>query len=189
MRLSTQAERESAAALTQIAYELATANLIQARQLRADPHHSPVVASLDALIRLRVGLNRDGSVSSCERCGRTETEIREAGGWLVETYLCSRCADESVAVEAAEASLSNEPEEDADRNRGLYSKFTVTRTNPDAEARHQGCDYFVLDLTDDPHAAAAIAAYAYSCRDRRLRVQLPRRLPLLAADLDKRAQR
>lgn len=51
-------------------------------------------------------------------------------------------------------------------NRGIYNKFTVTRTDgKDAPGeRHHGCRYFVLDLNHDPHAAAAIDAYAWSCR-------------------------
>lgn len=60
--------------------------------------------------------------------------------------------------------------------RGLYRKYIIGRTDHEDEAggRHEGCDYFVLDLTHDPHARAAIAAYAEACaRDR----------PRLAADL------
>ena len=49
---------------------------------------------------------------------------------------------------------------------GLYPKFAVTRTDGrDAPGeKHHGADYFVLDLSDDPHALPAIAAYAESCR-------------------------
>ena len=43
-------------------------------------------------------------------------------------------------------------------DRGLYKKFHVERT--DASPRHPDCDYFVLDLTHDPHAATALRAYA-----------------------------
>lgn len=60
---------------------------------------------------------------------------------------------------------------------GLYNKFTVTRTDGASEpgGKHDGCDYFVLDLTHDPHAIPALKAYADSCRAI---------YPLLAADLD-----
>lgn len=63
-----------------------------------------------------------------------------------------------------------------DRSRGLYNKFEVRRVDGSSEpgGKHHGCDYFVLDLTHDPHAAAAIAAYADSCEAE---------YPLLAADL------
>lgn len=48
---------------------------------------------------------------------------------------------------------------------GLFNKFTVTRNDgKDAPGgSHEGCRYFVLDVTHDPHAKAALAAYADSC--------------------------
>lgn len=64
-----------------------------------------------------------------------------------------------------------------DRGRGLYwDKFEVARTDGSSEpgGRHHGCRYFTLDLDHDPHAAAALSAYAASCQDSH---------PLLAADL------
>lgn len=65
----------------------------------------------------------------------------------------------------------------SDKNKGLYQKFRVTRTDGSSEMghKHAGCKYFVLDLTHDAHAPAAIRAYADSCRDE---------YPALAADLD-----
>ena len=55
---------------------------------------------------------------------------------------------------------------DADKNQGLYNKFTVSRTDGTdlPGEKHEWCKYFVLDLTHDPHAIAAIRAYADSCR-------------------------
>lgn len=49
--------------------------------------------------------------------------------------------------------------------KGLFAKFEVRRTDGSDEVggKHHGCDYFVLDLTHDPHAHAAILAYADSC--------------------------
>lgn len=63
-----------------------------------------------------------------------------------------------------------------DKTRGLYEKFTVIRNDgsSDLGGKHHGCEYFVLDLTHDPHAAAALMAYAESCAAD---------YPLLAADL------
>lgn len=53
-----------------------------------------------------------------------------------------------------------------DKNRGLYGKFRVERTDgrsaPGEE--HDQCEYFVLDLTHDKHAVPAIKAYAESCQ-------------------------
>lgn len=60
----------------------------------------------------------------------------------------------------------------SDPTRGLYEKFIVRRT--DDSPKHDGCEYFVLDLTHDKHAAPALAAYADSCEAE---------YPLLAADL------
>lgn len=60
--------------------------------------------------------------------------------------------------------------------RGLYAKFNVTRTDgTDApDQKHDGCDYFVLDLTHDPFAAPALLAYVEACREE---------YPALARDL------
>jgi hypothetical protein len=65
---------------------------------------------------------------------------------------------------------------------GLYNKFRVERVDGQSEPgrKHDGCDYFVLDLTHDPHAAPALKAYADSCRAQ---------YPLLAADLDAKVPR
>lgn len=64
-----------------------------------------------------------------------------------------------------------------DKTRGIYHKFEVTRVDGSSApgGKHCGCYYFVLDLDHDPHAKAALRAYADSCR-----AEYPR----LAADLD-----
>lgn len=53
-----------------------------------------------------------------------------------------------------------------DKTRGLYDKFTVTRTDGSSEigGKHEGCGYFVLDMDHDPHAIPALRAYAESAR-------------------------
>ena len=47
----------------------------------------------------------------------------------------------------------------------LIRKYDVSRTDgTDAPGhKHDGCEYFVLDLTHDPYAAPALAAYAAAC--------------------------
>ena len=67
-----------------------------------------------------------------------------------------------------------------DKTRGLYNKFEVRRVDGSSElgGKHCGCDYFVLDLTHDKHAPAALLAYAHSCEAE---------YPLLAADLREKA--
>lgn len=51
------------------------------------------------------------------------------------------------------------------RNRGLYNKFSrIERADGSSSPgeKHADCEYFVLDLTHDPHAVPAIRAYADS---------------------------
>jgi len=64
-----------------------------------------------------------------------------------------------------------------DPNRGIYNKFFVARVDGSdgPGEKHDGCDYFVLDITHDRYARPALVAYANACRDE---------YPLLAADLD-----
>jgi hypothetical protein len=54
----------------------------------------------------------------------------------------------------------------SDRAMGLFKKYVVTRTDNSDQpgGKHDGCRYFVLDLTHDKHALPAIAAYARSAR-------------------------
>lgn len=66
------------------------------------------------------------------------------------------------AAMQAEPAESNLPERDPTRTnaqQGLYAKFIVRRTDgSDAPGgKHHGCDYFVLDVTHDKHAKAALA--------------------------------
>lgn len=63
-----------------------------------------------------------------------------------------------------------------DRNRGLYNKFVVQRTDGTdvSGGKHKDCEYFVLDLTHDPFALPAIRAYADACHEK---------YPKLAEDL------
>ena len=50
---------------------------------------------------------------------------------------------------------------------GLYGKFRIERTDGRSAKgeKHDGCEYFVLDLTHDPHAIPALEAYKASCFD------------------------
>lgn len=54
---------------------------------------------------------------------------------------------------------------DADKNKGIYQKFRVERTDGSSApgGKHENCRYFVLDLDHDPHAPAALRTYAHSC--------------------------
>jgi hypothetical protein len=66
--------------------------------------------------------------------------------------------------------------EEHDKDRGLYNKFVVSRTDGSSNAggRHADCEHFVLDITHDPFAGIALLAYAEACA---------LEYPKLAADL------
>jgi hypothetical protein len=51
--------------------------------------------------------------------------------------------------------------------RGLYEKFYIERVDGRSAPgeKHDGCSYFVLDLTHDPHAYKAIQGYVESLRE------------------------
>ena len=67
-----------------------------------------------------------------------------------------------------------------DPERGLYEKYIVHRRDGRSlvDEKHDGCEYFVLDLTHDRHCVDALRAYAESCQTDFL---------LLSQDLFKRA--
>lgn len=62
-------------------------------------------------------------------------------------------------------------------SQGLFAKFTIRRNDgSDLDGgRHHGCKYFVLDISHDPYAEAALLAYAQACRETH---------PQLAADIE-----
>jgi hypothetical protein len=51
------------------------------------------------------------------------------------------------------------------KTRGLYGKYDVRRSDGTSGpgGKHEHCDFFVLDLTHDPLALAALATYAEGC--------------------------
>lgn len=61
---------------------------------------------------------------------------------------------------------------DPDRTKGLYEKYRIERVVP--SEKHAECRYYVLDLSHDAFAPAALRAYAAECRAE---------YPLLARDL------
>lgn len=62
---------------------------------------------------------------------------------------------------------------------GMLNKFIVRRCDGADKygQKHHDCDYFVLDVTHDQHAKAALRAYAMACR---------RTHPFLSADMVER---
>ena len=63
-----------------------------------------------------------------------------------------------------------------DSTRGLYGKFYIERTDGKSAPgeKHDGCEYFVLDMTHDKYAVPALRSYAEHCEAE---------YPLLARDL------
>lgn len=61
---------------------------------------------------------------------------------------------------------------DADKGKGLYRKYEVTRDDP--TGKHSNCFYFVLDVDHDQFAIPALEVYADACKEQ---------FPELAADL------
>lgn len=72
-----------------------------------------------------------------------------------------------------------------DPTKGLHHKFNVVRTDGTSApgGKHDGCDYFVLDLTHDKFAAAALAAYADACASEYPRLAADLRHKLVDADM------
>ncbi len=64
----------------------------------------------------------------------------------------------------SQALPERDPAKSADQQ-GLFRKFEVHRTDGSdlAGGKHHGCRYFVLDVDHDPHAKAALTAYAAAC--------------------------
>jgi hypothetical protein len=55
--------------------------------------------------------------------------------------------------------------EEEKKQLGIYNKFAVYRNDREDRPgyKHEGCEYFVLDITHDPFAAPALRAYADAC--------------------------
>ena len=55
----------------------------------------------------------------------------------------------------------------SDKEKGLYQKYHVARTDGSSEigGKHENCAMYVLDLTHDPHARKALKYYVESCAE------------------------
>lgn len=114
----------------------------------------------------------------------TDRLIREAGRFNAKTLakLAKEVEGDVPKMKAAcLRQLEIEPAASDDKARGVYRKYEVKRTDGSSEGdgKHARCRYFVLDLDHDKHAAAALGAYAESCK-----VELPE----LAHDLSYTAE-
>jgi hypothetical protein len=98
-------------------------------------------------------------------------------GNVVDLWICLiPCLPVHVSWVKGRWWLNPEPAPHGERGRGLYRKYSVHRLDGRDRwgQKHHGCEYFVLDLTHDPYAIAAVRAYADSCKAD---------YPALAADL------
>ncbi|MDV8005024.1 hypothetical protein [Rhodococcus sp. IEGM 1318] len=154
-------------------------DLIAAHQER--PHHDGWICSCGiegpqrihaAHVALVVEQHTNGRITELEAENRTltfsvEDETRDCEGW-------------KIRAEKAEATIARVrnalPNIEGTNPAGLTDKYIVRRVDgSDAEGgRNFGRRYFVLSYDSDPHARAALAAYAASCETD---------YPELAADL------
>ena len=75
---------------------------------------------------------------------------------------------------------------------GLYSKYIVHRADGRdrmVEDKHYCCEYFVLDIKHDPHARAALIAYAGDCEQRVANLQLARDIREWVQETDMKNQK
>lgn len=115
----------------------------------------------------------EGDVVEAMRLGANAIqESKHLRDQLIEALdLIANCAQAAVG-----RGMCRGGREMGDATRGLYEKFKVKRTDGRSAKgeKHEGCSYFVLDLTHDPFAWPAIHAYAMACEVK---------FPQLAADL------
>lgn len=128
------------------------------------------------LRRAQSELDSSSSGTATHTCGLAEDYLRDKYGayrghhaWreIEEAFNAGKRA-QSVAKDS-EPMLCSFPERDPTKpaeQQGLIRKFIVTRVDGnDAPGRkHHGCEYFVLDIDHDIHAAAALRAYAEACK-------------------------
>lgn len=90
-------------------------------------------------------------------CGREEPNDDDYLAAARTAILVAIAIDTAIAAsQGSDAAMANDSE------CGLYRKYRVERLH-DPTGKHARCDYYVLDLTHDPHAIPALRAYADSC--------------------------
>lgn len=115
-----------------------------------------------------------------------ELDYLDVEGWSVwerlldnRERLVAHSLDELDAKRIAAAALSSLPEQAGKselperdtakpaEEQGLFRKFEVRRVDGSdgPGGKHEGCEYFVLDMDHDQHAPAALIAYAHACKD------------------------
>jgi len=76
-----------------------------------------------------------------------------------------KLSDTPGPVKFAELSAKNP--DLSNEEQGLYRKFHIYRADGSSALgqKHDGCEYFVLDLTHDPYALETLAYYAKACKE------------------------
>lgn len=122
------------------------------------------------------GIGRFGDVAAHDERRVTEVAAKaiyrifdgsDAHPW-VEGGNSNKQEDARRYARAALWAVTGIPERDitkAPEKQGLFRKFEVRRLDGSDHPgeKHYGCRYFVLDLSHDKHAPAAMRAYAASC--------------------------
>lgn len=144
--------------------EFAAAQVVKfAEDYCTQPVSKPML-SVDHFAMIRAAeLRKAAPAEACGGCGATSPKDAETK--------CRPDGDSCPRVDLWHKAAPAAPD-----TRRLHGKFIVERSDGSSApgGKHHGCEYFVLDMTHDPHAVAAVAAYADSCRDTK---------PELAADL------
>jgi hypothetical protein len=75
-----------------------------------------------------------------------------------------KTATQLTEEQIQQAGMLAREQEKPKKERGLYPKYAIRRLDGSTNkgGKHNQCDYFVLDITHDPHAAPAIFSYARS---------------------------
>jgi hypothetical protein len=111
------------------------------------------------------------AVAVAAACDGTSKEVFDVGAWHEKQTLKADAAHEvwkqAQAAVAAPVAAQPVPERDTMKpaeEQGLFHKYNVTRTDGSDKPghKHADCECFVLDVEHDPHAKAALAAYAES---------------------------
>ncbi len=79
----------------------------------------------------------------------------------------ARMAKLSVRPKQARKELPYRDPSKPAEEQGLFQKYTVFRNDGQSDRghKHEGCDYFVIDVDHDPHAKAALQAYSNAVDD------------------------
>ena len=134
---------------------------------RCDPE--TIAAAMTELIERRKG--DSAIVEACAKVAEDDSwdglDCACGGGWKVShAFGCPE--DQSETIRAIAPPSPRLPERDASKPaeaQGLFRKFDVLRVDGShlPGGKHDGCEYFVLDVDHDQHARAALLAYATAC--------------------------